>query len=445
MNYLIVQLSAGEAIFARFVAKGKELVFTGASRHPLDADHPFVSLLPQIKTESVAEEKIVLAIPPALLYLREVELPITDRRKLREVLPLEMKGETALDTDELIFDALPLEAGKVLAVWARQADIAEEIRIMAEHGLEPEIITASLFQWQEIMPAGTGGETVALTDGEALAVYADGAPVYFRRLGRGELAAETTKTLAALEISRGIRVGTVFLHGSAAREWPAESSGETHAGISFAPLPVSGDFAAMFSTDRSAALDLAGACALAKACIREEPVNFRRGDLTYTAGLQKLRRKLRLTACLAAALFLLLTTEVGIRYYFVARDLSSLDNSIQTMFRQVFPSRKKSADAVAELRAEIKRLGGGAAGQPILPILKKLAELKGSDITGFYETEIDGGQLRLKGDARSVQAVNDFRARAATAFTGADVGEIKTRADGSVSFAFMATVKEEKK
>jgi len=445
MNYLIVQLSADEAIFARFTSRGKELHFTGASRHPLDADHPFAALLPQVKAESEAEEKIILAIPPSFLYMREIELPIADRRKIREVLPLEMKGETALDTDELVFDALPLAGGKFLAVWTQEAKIAEEIGIMAEHGLEPEIVTASLCHWQAILPESAGSGPVALSDGEAMAVYADGAPVYFRPLGRGEFAAEAARTLAALELSRGIKVGTVFLHGGAARQWSEAGGTDAPAGVLFTPLPVTDELAALFSADRSATLDLAGACALARTCVREEPVNFRRGGLAYTAGLKKMRKKLRLTACLAAAIILLLVGEVGLRYYLVTRDLNSLDNSIGGISRQVFPSRKKSADAVSELRSEIKRFGGGAAGQPILPILKKLAELKGSDVTGFYETEIEGGQIRLKGDARSVQAVNDFRTRAATSFTGADVGEIKTRADGSVSFGFRATAKEEGK
>jgi general secretion pathway protein L len=445
MNYLIVQLYDDEAIFARFVAKGKELVFTGASRHTLDAEHPFASLLPQVKTESSQEEKIVLAIPSSRLYMREVELPITDRRKVREVLPLEMKGETALDTEDLVFDAVSLAEGKFLAVWARQTKIADDIRIMAEHGLEPEIVTASLFHWQEILPVNAGSEPVAMTDGQAIAVYVGGTPVFFRPLGHGKLAAEAARTLAALEISRGITVSTVFLNGAAARQWSQDESTDVPKALTFTPLPVSGDFAAMFSADRSAALDLAGAFSLAKACIRDEPVNFRRGDLAYTAGLQKIRRKLRLTACLAAVLVLLLASEVGLRYYLVTRDLNSLDNSIRTIFRQVFPSRKKSADEVAELRSEIKRLGGSATGQPLLPMLKKLAELKGSDITGFYETEIEGGQLRLKGDARSIEAVNNFRTRAAAAFSGTEVSEIKTRSDGSVSFVFTATAKEERK
>ena len=89
--------------------------------------------------------------------MREIELPITDRRKVREVLPLEMKGETAVDTDELVFDVLSLEGGKFLAIWAKREKIAEHIRMMTEQGMEPEIVTASLFHWQTLLPDGGQG------------------------------------------------------------------------------------------------------------------------------------------------------------------------------------------------------------------------------------------------------------------------------------------------
>ena len=130
MNYLIVQLSADEALFARFRKKGKDLVFVGASRDAIDAERPFASLLPEIKQKGETEEKIVLAIPPSLLFMREVEFLLPDRRKVREVLPLEMKGETAVDTDELVFDALPLAGGRFLAIWGKRHEFAREIRGM---------------------------------------------------------------------------------------------------------------------------------------------------------------------------------------------------------------------------------------------------------------------------------------------------------------------------
>jgi general secretion pathway protein L len=316
---------------------------------------------------------------------------------------------------------------------------------MTERGMEPEIVTAALFSWNTLLPASADKAPVALSDGEAVAVYTNGLPVYFRPLGPGELVSEVVKTLTALEIAKGIKVDTVFLHGSAARQPIAASYPDAPEGISFSILPVTGELAATFPSDSTAALDLAGAFALAKACRSADPVDFRRGDLVYTAGFAKARKKLRLTMYLAAAVVVLLCAEGGLRYYLVTRDLNSLDTSIKAIYREVFPTRKKSVDEVAELRSEIKRLSGAAAERSILPVLKKLAELKGDDIAGIYETEIEGGQVRLKGDARSVQGVNDFKTRAAAAFTGAEVGEIKSRADGSVSFIFKATVKEGEK
>ena len=257
----------------------------------------------------------------------------------------------------------------------------------------------------------------------------------------GNNSAEVAQTLAALEISTGIKVEQVFLHGKAARQaadtFPCDAPGE----LTFTILPVSGELAATFPADWTAALDLAGTFALARACTGPDPVNLRRGTLAYTAGGEKARKKLRLAMLLAAAIVVLLFIEVGLRYYFVSKDLASVNNSITAIYREVFPARKKAVDEVAELRSELKRLGSTGAEYPLLSVLKTLAELKGDDVTGIFETEIEGGQVRLKGDARSVQGANDFKTRAAAVFSGAELGEIKSRPDGSVVFSFKATLK----
>ena len=51
--------------------------------------------------------------------------------------------------------------------------------------------------------------------------------------------------------------------------------------------------------------------------------------------------------------------------------------------------------------------------------------------------------MRLKGDARSIQAVTDLKNRAVGALTAIEVGEIKTKPDGSVSFSLRGTMQEE--
>jgi general secretion pathway protein L len=375
------------------------------------------------------------------MFLRELDLPISDRRKVRQVLPLELRGETAVDTDQLVFDAVPLADGKTLAVWSRREAVAELLRTMTEARLEPELVSAAPLHWAELLAPADYAEPVAITDGEALAVTRGGRLLFCRPLTGDDLAPEVTRTLAALELSKGVMVREVMLHGAAARQ----PSPAATADLTFRPLPLAGLLAQTFGTDHATALDLASPCALAAATAAGVAVNFRSGDLAYTAGRELARRKFRLTLALAAILAMLLVVEAGVRYYLVRRDLTSLDNSIAAIYREVFPARKKPVDAVGELRAEIKRLAGRGEGSNILATLTRVAELKGDDIIGIYEAEIDNGQLRLKGDARSFQAANDFRGRAAAAFKGTEVSEIKSKPDGTVSFVFRGSLKEEKK
>ncbi|HEX9022364.1 MAG TPA: type II secretion system protein GspL [Geobacteraceae bacterium] len=438
MNYLIVQLTANEALFARFYLKRGALVFAGASREAIGPERPFSAMLEEAAAAARENEKVVLSLPPALLFQRELELPLTDRRKIREILPLELKGETALDTDELIFDALPLDGGKVLAIWGKRHDIANEIAAMTEKGLEPEIVTASLFHWDALLPDGEGDNPVALCDGESLAVYGGGKPCFFRPLRRGDPREEITRTLAALEIGKGIKVEKVLLHGIAS----GIEGGASEAPPAFAHLTGNKDMADVFGGLAAESRELAGAYAVARACASGEPVNFRSGDLAYTAGRRKAMRKLRLTIALAVACLVLIISETALRYFLVKRDLDSVNKSIGSIYREVFPNRKKPVDEVGELRSEIKRLGGGASTGSLLKNLKRLAELKGSDITALTEIDANDGELRVRGDARSIQAVNDFRTRAAAYFTGTEVGEIKSRPDGSVTFLFHGTAKE---
>lgn len=437
MNYLVLQLTPTEAVFARFHKRRGSLTFTGGGRHAL-GNGEWADFLDQVRQGKLEQEQIILCLPAASLFMREIELPLTDRRKIRSIIPLEMKGETAIDADDMVFDGIPLPGGKVLAVWTKRKEVTERIEMLKEAGLEPEVVTASLFHWQALVETLTG--TCAVTDGEGLALFQDGVPLFLRPLQEGD-PAEIGRTIAAVELGKGISVETLFLHGPAAGRLQTDSDDD----IPTAPVPMAGELAAAFPEEGKAAIDMAGAYAVVRAVMIGAEVNFRTGSLAYTAGRDRLRRKLRLTAILTAACLLLVVAEAGVRYVMIKRDLASVNRSIATIYREAFPTRKKAVDEVAELRSEIRRLGGGATAGSALAALAKLTEAKGDDVTGLFEVEIDGDQVRVKGDARSVQAVNEFKGKAAAAFPDAVVGEIKSRPDGTVSFVFRGTLKGEPK
>ncbi|GFO59818.1 type II secretion system protein GspL [Geomonas silvestris] len=425
MDILIVALKRDELTLASFRPKRGGVSFLAAERHPLTGGEEELSRLLEAAARVPGERRVVLALPPSQLFMRELELPLTDRAKVRELLPLELKGETALDTDELSFDALQLATGRFLAVWGRSKEIQESIELLKGAGLEPEAVTASLYHWDKIAPAAG---TVAVTDGEALAAYRDAKPIYFRALRPGSGEQELERTVAALEVAHGVKVERIV---SFART-------STERGVLAQSRPA---LAEAFADDAHAAHDLAGAYAVAVACADGSLLNLRRGELAYTAGTQKLYRKLRLTAGLAAAVVLLVFAESGVRFALAKRDVASLDKSIQAIYKDVFPGRKKPVDEVAEVRAEIRKLEGAKVSSNLLKFLKDLAVAKGDGVTGFYETELDGTDVRLKGEARSFQAANDFKGRAATLVDGAEVTDIKSRPDGSVTFSFRGKLK----
>ncbi|MCM0080123.1 type II secretion system protein GspL [Geomonas sp. Red32] len=425
MDILVVQLKTDELILARFRPKRGGVGFLSAERHAVTGDEEVARILAEAVAASGGDHRVALALPPSHLFMREVQLPISDRAKVRELLPLELKGETALDTDAVVFDALPLTDGRMLAIWGRLHELTSRIELLKGAGAEPETVTASLFHWNKLAPE-TGD--VAVTDGEALAVYANGVTSFCRALPPGSGEDEVHRTLTALELSREVKVERVISHSNQSAE------GETLA-------KASPSLAESFGGDAHAAHDLAGAYAVAAAVADGSAINLRRGPLAYTAGNEKLYRKLRMTVLLAAAVVLLFLVESGVRFYLVKRDLASLDKSISGIYREVFPSRKKAVDEVSEVRAEIKRLEGTRTSSNVLKLLQDLALAKNDDIGGIYETEITGTDVRLKGDAKSAEAVNAFKGRAAPLFASLDVGEVKSRPDGSVTFTLTGTLK----
>jgi len=428
MFITVIQKTAAEFILSRFQARRGSLGFIKGVRHQLEDPETRVDEILATWADECRSDRIVLTLPPSMLRLREIDLAIPDRKKGREILPLELKGEMAADLDDLVFDALPLSGGRTAAIWVKPDQLAAEIKILSDKELDPEIAIFSLFSWKELLPENCEG-AVAVTDGESIAVFLDKKPLFFRALPRtGDRPLDTTIT--AVELSRDITVTNIFTIGTAALNTERETT----------PLPISGALAAAFAGDLSAASDLAAHFAMARELVSGEPVNLRRGSFIYRKDSDRLRKKLMVTWALLGTLLILIFAEAGVRYFIVQRDLSSLDGSIRAIYKEVFPTRKKPVDEVAELQAEIKRLGATSS-EGVLAILKKLTDAKGDDPREIYEVDFDGSQITGKGYDRSAQAVNEFKTKASALFNSFEVSEIKSRPDGTVGFAFRGTLK----
>lgn len=435
MVFLIIELLRDETVCTRFRVSGRRIVFDGYDRATGGDEAERETFLAGIAASRRDDDMVILAVDPALLSCREVALPITDRRKLREILPLELKGETLCDTDELVFDSIVRSDGTQFAIWGRKKELSARIKLLAAAGLDPQVVTAALFHWKQILPPEGSAATVLLADRSAAALFRNGEPTLFRTFRDEEPDVEIGRTIAALEIVEGVVVDHAWHFGGL--------TGVETTAASLLPLPP--DLAEAFGGDEQAAASQAGAYALAVASRNKEIINFRHGELGFTSGSGTLRKKFLLPAILTGLLLLIIFSDLGLRYYYVKQDITSLNTSISGIYREIFPNRKKAVDEVGEVKSEIRRLSGAGAGIGALAVLKKLAEIKGDDIFGFFDTEIDGGQIRLRGDAKSIQAVTALKIRAEAVLKNVEVGEISSKPDGTVTFSLRGVLKEETK
>lgn len=434
MDYLIIRINDDSLTAARFTLAGRSATMGGAATFTIDDGTDLPALAAQIAADISGSPRVVLCLPPALFAQRTVELPLTDLRKVREVLSAHLQGEIALPAEEAVFDVLPTSAGRFLALWAKRADIALTIEVFREAGCEPQIVSSAVFGWPYL--PGISPDCV-VSDGTAVAVITEGRLSYLRALDGADPHKQLVASLSALEMSAGRLPARMFVIGEQAAVL-AELDGLP---LNVEPLRLPDDQVPVFRTE-AAFRQSAVLYAVARACHAGDLPDFRRGDLAWTAGDAKLRKKLLLTGILVVAVVVLLFVYKGIKYRAAKADVASLNVSISALYKAVFPTRTKAVDELSEVKGELRKLAGSENTNGVLDVLKKLAEAKGSTINGLYEADVEGRTLRVKGDARSAQAVNEFKTALASLMSTVEVGEIKSRPDGTVSFSLTGTLKE---
>lgn len=431
----VIQPAEGQVTVARFSVRRGELAFIDARQAERPEGRELAEVLQELPVPPAADERVVLAVPPRQVAVRQVSLPLTERRKVRDILPLELKGELAQDTSELVFDALPAGKGSWTACWLPVAVMSPLLAAARGAGCDAEIATYAPACWGGLIPTADRQLTVALSDGSGCALFVAGVLVYLRTFP-GPAAVELRRTLAVLDVGSRFAVDRLYLFGGAAVDFRArESDFPPHSAL----LPTDGFLATTFAADANLARALASPAAIAQSVVSGSPVDFRQGGLAYTAGRERLRSSLKLPAILAVCLVFALFAELGVRWQLLRRDMASLDTSIATIYRQVFPTRKP-VDEAAEIRAEIRRLSGTSGSSSALATLKLLADGLGEGVNGFSEVELDSNTVRLRGEARSLQAVNDLKGRLSVHFNGLELVESRSKgAAGDVTFVLRAS------
>jgi general secretion pathway protein L len=434
MDYLILQPEEHRLTVAHFGVSRRTTELIGAASLELNEEQTLADAIRHIVAKLTGSPRIILCLPPTLFAQRSITLPLTDLRKVREVLPTQLQGDIAQTVADLVLDVLPSGEGRFLALWARKGDISAVIEQFRQLGLEPQVITSLPFS----LTAHPGlPPDCAVLDGSSLSILKTGRLTYFRTFIAEISPSMITATLSALELSGAALPPRLCLTGSAAHLFSDADS---------LPLPVEtvalpAELGHLFKNEETFQ-QLAGLYAVARASHDGTLPDFRQGELAWTAGNAKLRKKLLLTGILAVTVIVLLFISKGLQYRAAVTDVASLNKSIAALYREIFPTRAKAVDEISEIKGEIRKLAGVEGSSGYLDLLKKLAEAKGNSINSLYEAELEGRNLRIKGDARSAQAVTEFKTALTPLLATAQLGEVKSRPDGSVTFSLTGTLRE---
>lgn len=415
----IIQLTTRQATCTRFRRSGSRLTPIFGVRFDYTAYDELPVLLQEQLPDCSDELHTILALPPALLSLRELQLPISDRAKLRAILPLELSSDTAEEGAEPACDAVMQGEGSQLAGWSPRQTVEELIALLSSCGLEPEVVTCHPLAWHLLQVPDQ--QPAAVLDAEALAIVEQGRLLFCRFMDTGDHAA-VSRTLAAVELAKSITTHACYCL-------------DTDQQADQLPLPLPSELAELPSQGDLPPQALLSPLALARAYCSGEIFNLRNGALAWSGARSRLIRQFRAPLVLGILTLCALFAEAGLRWYLLNRDMGEINHSITAIYKGAFPSRAKAVDEVGEFRSEIRRLrsAGGGNGE-LLAFLQLLAQAKNEQITAISEVEYDTERFRLKGDSRSTPAITTLGRSLTAAGWTVHQPELTSRPDGTTLF-----------
>lgn len=108
---------------------------------------PFDEAVARLKEEAGFDEGIVLlTFAPELLLLRNLKVPFTDKKKIGQILPMELMESLPVDVESLIIDFMITdsneEGAEIIAGMLPRELLSTTINALAAEGLNPETIGA---------------------------------------------------------------------------------------------------------------------------------------------------------------------------------------------------------------------------------------------------------------------------------------------------------------
>jgi len=406
-------------------------------------------------------DRVVAALPAREGFVRQLNFPFADSRKIAAALDLELGSQLPVAMEECTSDfQQPVDGGdgtwKVTAAAVRTNAVRDLLTPFDNAFLTISILDLAPFAHAaglaEFFPEGLLATVTeqAIT----LALLQEGRVASYRLLPVAAGTNDETKALLVLR-EGAVLLGAagrsdlpLCLIGSAAS--PALAETLANAGCKIATLPVTVD-------GRPVDREFLPATALAlrgRVPERGRSFNFRRGQFAPKSEWLALKRGLVTAAILLALGGAAFGAAAWLNYAGKSRQAEALQQEMVRLFRETFPKEPAIVDVPLQMQAKIAELKkknalyGAAGSRTALAVLREISErLPGELVIDIRELSYTPDTVIFEGSTSSFEAVNRLaRALEQSPLFGApQVADSKMSLDGSrVDFRMNLPFTEEK-
>ncbi len=409
-------------------------------------DELFTAVDVLLKKQTIRAETSCLGLPESRAFLRNIELPFRDRKKISRILPLELEEQLLHRGDELVMDFLMGSGGNetsdLLVAAMRRTEVGEYLKLLSGHGRDPEPVTLRSLTLGSLLARGKGQENILLLNldphSATMALYRGGKPVFARFLSYpehlfgtmpfvlrkgvlyspdtddamlciAELCKEVNRSLAFLQCEHNIDgdVTRCLLTGGLALAEMVTDGVHTGLGV---PVEVADlrqerglSLADPVARQWQAPLfDHALALALTAGSGKRDCINLRRGEFRKKFRLLRSKRQ----AALAAALVLfLLVAAAGYSlfgYMGLKNRYEALGRQMNQLFLATFPGTGRIVDPLQQMKVNLRSAEESGVTAPAIGLNKRILELL-ADISRRIPPELEIHVARLLVDEESVQ------------------------------------------
>lgn len=375
----------------------------------------------------------LVSIPVSRASYRVVRVPFADRKKIRQMLPLELEPSLPFSVDEAVicFQSFTRNGRtSVLAASALKEDIQPIIDTLGEFSIEPSIITLAGVATATQLAEGDPDRTIALLEGNesgyGLFLLANGTIAAVRPIRSPAVAKDSLPWISG-EIRRTLNLFRMILPDLGPVEKLVISSNrhsdsfltDLSKALSLETFPI------FFEEESSALNGLLGSNHQSPDALllSFKPVQAQRGLILYkgTYPLRKFIHKNRThlirVSAMTSFLIVVLFAHLWVGIHRMETDIRHLDREMANLLTSTFPDVKRVVDPIHQMKGKVKALQDQSGLGSWNPSNLKMIDIL-NDISRRIPPSIDievgqfvasASMLQLSGTTNTFQSVNELK------------------------------------